>query len=511
MASRTSFPLPRLACLAAVGLGACTGTTDTPPPSLGLVAIAPASRLDGPHVPDFARVDAVSAETDAVCARDTTPTDTGDGSGFAPTDALPSPVDAPHRSDAAEALLDAHHGAEADDLCWPIDRAAIEQCALDGLAELDVLGIAEPEQLTLTGCLSDTAAADAWYDACTETATAPVCEMGFDAWFAGPLEHCADALADDLYDRTCVFGRWWGTVEEQRALHRVSGARAIYPIDLVGTRLDQAVAALHTSGYPEVASAEDVFATVQDDGLLFEDWWDSSAARRFESVTYGLGDNTYGAVFWADSTVPAAVIGDSDVRACAAMWGPHMRRCASADDCAVDELCTGFGATGQGRCAAPRHDPEPRGAPCLHGAAGACESGLVCMGPSGSATCEPAWMHGVFADHGAVPVTASLDGGARGRISVTGLATVATSAWVDVRVDHPEPEQLTGYIESPAGSRYAIDGLLTATGGWGGQWLAVPGDEPVNGDWQLVVADTRDDASSGWLVQWSLELTSRWD
>ena len=148
-----------------------------------------------------------------------------------------------------------------------------------------------------------------------------------------------------------------------------------------------------------------------------------------------------------------------------------------------------------------------------------CTAGSICCGRTWDfGLCFPAWMHNVFAvrESAAIP-----DGDLAGLVSpvtVSGLATVPMDAIVKVHISHADPSQLTLSVNMPP----QYDGEPTyedvfwdrqpATGTELELHLPVGfvGDEAVNGVWSLRVID-HSPGGTGALVEWSLELTSRWD
>jgi subtilisin-like proprotein convertase family protein len=151
-----------------------------------------------------------------------------------------------------------------------------------------------------------------------------------------------------------------------------------------------------------------------------------------------------------------------------------------------------------------------------------CEPAAICAGTTFGGDfgiCVPAWMHQSFAkgDSSAIP-----DGDAGGLwsgINVTGLATVAMDAVLWLEIDHADPSQLTVSLLPPPSydGSYNYEGVLFDQQPVAGSTLALhlptffyPGDEAVNGLWQLKVVDHATGAT-GTLVHWGLEFTSRWD
>jgi subtilisin-like proprotein convertase family protein len=147
------------------------------------------------------------------------------------------------------------------------------------------------------------------------------------------------------------------------------------------------------------------------------------------------------------------------------------------------------------------------------GTATPCLTGLACAGASinGAGVCVPGWMRGAFTSE---PEQSIPDGDARGvttSLLAFGLATVSTDVLLDLAIEHPRPEDLRVTLTNPAGTEVVIQD------GQGAEiWFSrrairgFPGDESVNGAWQLTVAD-KVRGTTGIIHRFGLELTSRWD
>lgn len=149
-----------------------------------------------------------------------------------------------------------------------------------------------------------------------------------------------------------------------------------------------------------------------------------------------------------------------------------------------------------------------------------CATGLLCGGlirttvlinmPGG--LCLSASNAGVFAGGGFMIA----GGGAtsEGIIDANGLATVDMDVVVWVELDHPAPQELVIELLNPDGNQVPVANLQTSAlhpGGVGIVPTGFSGDESVNGVWSLVVTDTVDNANTGAVTSWSLEIMSRLD
>ncbi len=149
-----------------------------------------------------------------------------------------------------------------------------------------------------------------------------------------------------------------------------------------------------------------------------------------------------------------------------------------------------------------------------------CATGLLCAGiirstvlandPGG--LCLDSSNSGVFTG-GAVTIPA---GGATAELSmeVSGLTTVDMDVTILLDLDHPAPEELEIELRNPDGNEVSVANLQSTELHPGGVPI-VPtgfsGDESVNGTWTLIVRDTVDNANSGSVQTWDVEIMSRLD
>lgn len=185
--------------------------------------------------------------------------------------------------------------------------------------------------------------------------------------------------------------------------------------------------------------------------------------------------------------------------------------CASTADCEPGLSCQGRPAYWDGEgfgCCTDTARIDGEGEMC--GGDADCGDGLVCIFES----CSAAWMADVF-DGGAD--RAIPEGGAEltDTILVTCLATVPVTAHADLRLTHPQPTDLRVTVTDPSGwvETVLYDGtpLTGETLEILGAAVQHTGDDAVNGPWTLTVVDRNEDGLRGVLVEWSLDLTSRWD
>ena len=193
--------------------------------------------------------------------------------------------------------------------------------------------------------------------------------------------------------------------------------------------------------------------------------------------------------------------------------------CTKSEDCAEGLVCEGWPKTVDGafgQCV-DMAMIDGENTPCdLNNP---CPEGLACLGEyawGGGGWCVKGWMAKTFynAEQVAIP-----DGDAQGvttAITACGLATVPVDVVVTLNIDHPKPEDLVVTLYDPAaspeepdnGASFIVwnqtpDGASTVVAGF-------PGDDMVNGQWELHVQDTAA-GSEGTLKGWSLYLLSNFD
>ena len=150
--------------------------------------------------------------------------------------------------------------------------------------------------------------------------------------------------------------------------------------------------------------------------------------------------------------------------------------------------------------------------PCAVGSlcAGIVRSTVLAGNPLGF--CGDASFRGTFTGGGAMIPS---DGAAiELSLNVAGLATVDMDVAVLVDLDHPAHEELVIELRNPDGNQVMVADEQSAPLHPGGVPI-VPtgfsGDESVNGAWTLVVTDVVDNANTGSVLGWDLEIMSRLD
>ncbi len=399
--------------------------------------------------------------------------------------------------------------------CHPRIAEAIRACHAGWLSDPDFDASSTTPAELMRQCADAEVVAPAW-DALCLAADAPraICGENIEAFSGDHLVLCRHELVGELLDGTCVFGARYrdvfGTdvplvVRWQRELR--AGAT------LSALEASQIVRAVQETAHSDVASVEAAFAVVDEGVVNQAALWDASNRREYVVYEVGAGDNSFGAFFAEGSVEPAVRINDGDLYDCTASWGQERRRCSDVEPCASGLSCQGASGSA-GRCVATSVDGNPMaGASCVEDRA--CGAGLVCAGSAlgGEGLCGPAWMRGRFATRPGQTIPDNNRAGASSQLLVGGLATVSTDVRIDLYVTHPRISDLRITLVNPAGTEsvvFAGDRTGTELYLRGVALRGFPGDEQVNGVWELRAVDTRR-GSVGTIQDFGLELTSRWD
>lgn len=400
--------------------------------------------------------------------------------------------------------------------CHPALAAAIRGCIDGWLADSDGESIDRRDLVEQCADIEPVAPAR---DALCESPSAPasVCDLSLEELAASYLPTCRAEAYQSLLDETCVFGTHYRDIFAPGPLVRVAREELTSASTLDAADERQIVAAVRTTAYDHVTTAAEAFAAV-DDGVVFRtELWDASNRRAFTAYEVGAGDNSFGMIFEHGTTRAAASIQDGDLVGCNVHWGPEMRECATAADCAQGLSCHGVAEEiRKGRCIdarAPSHPAEERA--CSAQADCPAGSGLVCGGAetSGEGLCRPAWLTGSFETRPSQPIPDASAAGAEVMLVAYGLATVDVDVKLDLLVSHPRIRDLRVTLVNPAGAEVVVfdrssDGAELRLES--SIVRGFSGDEQVNGVWRLRVLDTVS-GRTGSIERFGLTITSRWD
>jgi hypothetical protein len=132
------------------------------------------------------------------------------------------------------------------------------------------------------------------------------------------LTSCDGSGCNVPFNPGCLFG---DTFYDARMAMAASEPRRLKSDDtLTAIEQQQFIAAIRSSGRTEVTDLVGAFASVDQGELnIYTLTEQGGAGRAFVAFEYGLGDNSYGAIFAPTETTLAARIGDGDIYECAVM------------------------------------------------------------------------------------------------------------------------------------------------------------------------------------------------
>lgn len=296
-----------------------------------------------------------------------------------------------------------------------------------------------------------------------------------------------------------------------------TGARAI---DVPFVEHDPSVLALTTRvapGWVLVTTADEWSALTEapaPDGVTFPDQWvlfGSRGPQRFPGHALSVDTLT-----WQGDTLRVdgeQVDPAEDCETYDFIWPADTLVSFDALDGTVEDIADQTTET-EASCAAGASDSMScdLDTPCATGllCAGIIRSTVLAGNPGG--LCLDSSYRGTFTG----PAVAIPGGGATAEISlnVAGLTTVDMDVTVLLDLDHPAPEELVISLRNPDGNEVSVANLQSSPihpGGVPVVPLGFSGDESVNGAWTLIVQDTVDNANTGSVDGWDLEIMSRFD
>jgi hypothetical protein len=377
----------------------------------------------------------------------------------------------------------------------------------DTAADPETDDLTWPEALAIC---TDAEALGPVFDNLCNNGSAPFCAAGFEAFAQTMGPACQEELAPFAVE--CVFGNEYRDHRVSRDL--VVGVARTFDTAVGLSELERAqvIAAVRAAGSADVETLDAAFDAVDGGEFNRTELWDRTNARPFVVYEFAAGDTSIGAYFAHGTTDVVAVIGDGWISRCSAGIGPAGGACSDDDDCSVG-TCVGAPADGVGRCTElggfGEQDSCSADAPCDLG------QGLICAGLSRSddGLCLPAWMRGNFGENDGeefFPIPDGQQAGIERRVMVNGLATVDMDVELDLDGFHQAPEQLRVTLVNPSGNEVTVplvsgDGSLTV-----GTISGFSGDEDVNGEWILRIADPVA-GNIGNLFAWRLTIGSRFD
>ncbi len=407
--------------------------------------------------------------------------------------------------DCIEILLeDAEFDSEATPL---LNSEALAQCASEG---------------DLQGPMLDSL--------CFSDPNSEFCSIDFETFATDYVQAC-EVEFEPVYN--CTFGRmFWQLSENPRFLFTERSTLDL--ADAQALPLDEQARIVLAMG--ETAADDDIdlvegFDFVDQNEINKLRFWDGSNDMAFVAYEFGAGDNSFGAVFHADSGELAARIVDGDIYdgtaqanlGCDIAVGPGWAACSEDADCGGGLRCEGrieHPTEGSiGKCIEPAlgQGHPANGNDCASEADCSFADGLLCSGLTifDNGFCRPAWMFGSFAAETSFSIPAN--GVAVQDIFVYGLATVPEDARIQFNLNHPDVSALNITVIPAGRDNASLATVFTgATDASPGQTslnidanLMHPGDEDLNGRWTLRIENTGGATGSG--SGYALQFSSRFD
>ncbi len=396
-------------------------------------------------------------------------------------------------------------------------RAALDNCVADAVADPEYDAWNSDHEHLITQCADAEPMAPAYDALCAAGGDAALCALGMEGVSRTVLPVCRSEAVNSWLDERCVFGETYRDLfSGNDAVIVVSRRTATTPGALTALEAAQLVAAVRSTAYEGIETAEGAFEVIDQGQANLSTLWDASNRRAYTAVEVGAGDNSFGAIFAHGSDVPEVSIVDGTFEGCARFTGAEHRRCASDAECSGGTRCHGTSETVPfGRCRDPKLDDHAaEGTECSEDTLCPVEAGLICIGESvGYGLCGPTWMRGRFESRPELTIPDDGSDRADAQIAVFGLTTVPVDAWLDFTITHPRPADLVLSLTNPAGTTVPVTASMVGDGGEvrvERLAVGVPGDEMVNGLWTLTVVDQKS-GESGVLQEFALDLTSRWD
>ncbi len=408
-------------------------------------------------------------------------------------------------------------------------RACVDQVMEDNASDPESLPMLPSEALAV--CASEGDLQGPMLDSlCQFHPDSEFCQVTMESFATQFVPACAGDLAPEY---SCVFGpRYHEIFQSSRfvvAAHadlRLADAQA-----LPAAEQSQILQALAQSALGQASDLNEAFDFVDDNRINQVRLWDGSNDQPFIAYEFGAGDNSFGAIFHADSGQLAARIIDGDIfdgsanagLGCDISVGPGWKTCSENSDCSSGMRCEGriSGHPAQsslGKCVDPLagQGVPGNGDDCASAADCSFVDGLVCSGLTRSAGfCRPAWMSARFEARTSSLISAG--GVVEQDIFVYGLGNTPEDAVIKFDISHTRVRDLNITVIPAGRDNASLATVFTgATDALPGQTslsinanLFHPGDEDLNGRWTLHIENTGN--GTGSVSGYELDFSSRFD
>lgn len=115
---------------------------------------------------------------------------------------------------------------------------------------------------------------------------------------------------------TCLFGEQFNQLDSIAGLTVSSRSVVRAPSDLSPLDQQRAILAVQQSAHTDVMTIEQAFDAVDQGEINVVRLYEPAAARTYTAFEYGAGDNSYGAIFYWNTTQMVTKIHDGDYEAC---------------------------------------------------------------------------------------------------------------------------------------------------------------------------------------------------
>ena len=113
----------------------------------------------------------------------------------------------------------------------------------------------------------------------------------------------------------CLFGSTYGDIMTNPKL-AASYSKVTSPTNLGELDKSRVILAVQQSSHTDVMTVEEAFERVDQHEFNFVRIYEPAAARTYTAIEYGAGDNSYGAIFYWDTTELVSSIHDGDLEGC---------------------------------------------------------------------------------------------------------------------------------------------------------------------------------------------------
>ncbi|MEJ7600990.1 MAG: hypothetical protein WKG01_24000 [Kofleriaceae bacterium] len=113
----------------------------------------------------------------------------------------------------------------------------------------------------------------------------------------------------------CLFGDTYNDIRENPLL-APAYSKVTSPVGLSDLDKQRVIIAVQQSSHTDVTTVEEAFERVDQHEFNFVRIYEPAGARTFTAIEYGAGDNSYGAIFYWDTTDLVSSIHDGDLEGC---------------------------------------------------------------------------------------------------------------------------------------------------------------------------------------------------